>query len=230
MKKNFLFVPLLALAVSCGENSKPADQQKNVDSAITAQENSTKPIAPQDIPRSTDTVKMVALPPVMEGDIIFQTWNSDQSDEMEEASGSKYNSVGLVFIRKTDNQYMVVEMRDSLRATPLSEWVSRGKDQHVLLMRLKNSNQILSAKKTNDLRNAVRTYHKMPYDYALSWGDDAMYGSELVWKIYHNALKIDLCPTKQLKDLNTKSGRLKTELGKKYGKNIPLTDPAVTPD
>jgi hypothetical protein len=226
-----LFFPVaigLLLLAGCADDQPAADSQSfQMDSAFKAQETVRKEIEAN---RSKDTTKLVALPPVFEGDLVFQVNDDPVSLEWQKATGSKYSNVGMIFIRPRDQMYMVAEVLDSVHIMPLSDWVSRGQGQHVALLRLKNSNAILSEKKTEKLKAGVKAYKKLKGDPYFSWGDDAMYNSELIWKIYSNVLKIDLCTPQTLGSFNLNNEPLKSRLDKQYGGKIPKDDKAVSVD
>jgi hypothetical protein len=152
--------------------------------------------------RSNDTMHMIALPPVMEGDLVFQILDNPFCNRYGKIFGSKYNNIGIIFIRQRDKLYIVISALDSVKPVPLTEWVDAGVGDHVALMRLKNANKTLTEKRTDKLRTALKAFKAHPLDQRLSWTDDAVYPSELAWKAYHNGLKIDLCTPKKLTDYN----------------------------
>ena len=72
-----------------------------------------------------------------QGDIIFQTSLSSQSQAIQLATKSKYSHCGIVFI-EGDKVY-VYEAVQPVKKTLLSEWIKRGKNQHYVVKRLKKS-------------------------------------------------------------------------------------------
>lgn len=228
MKKLVPLAAILVLFFACEEEKK---EDKNglaqVDSAFAAQQKIQQDMKDH---RSTDTLHMVGLPPVFEGDIVFQQNEDAQSLAWQKATGSKYSNAGIIFIRPRDHLYMVMEVMDSVRVFPLTEWVDRGKDDHVALLRLKNANVIMTQKKTDRLKAGVRAYKHIPGDPYFSWGDDALYNAELVWKIYSNILKIDLCEPHKLGDFDLSGEPVKSAMDKKYNGKIPADDKAVSLD
>ncbi|TND08582.1 MAG: peptidoglycan peptidase [Bacteroidetes bacterium] len=179
--------------------------------------------------RSSDTVNMVALPPVYEGDIVFQVSDAPHCQVFGKATGWKYNHMGVIFIRPKNGEYVVIEAYDTTRLISLREWVNRGNGQHVMIMRLKNANKIINEKKLDRLKKAARQYAKKPYDRYFGWGDDALYASELVWKIYHEGIALRLGELRKLKTLNLTSGEVSKQLKEKYGNKTPLEEDVITP-
>jgi hypothetical protein len=227
--KNLLASAILLLTLaSCNNEEKPEkDNGATIDSAFAAQQ---KMAGNDSMPaRARDTMHMVALPPVMAGDLVFQVMKDEHGNAMTAATGSKYNNVGVIFMRQRDGIYVVAEMRDSAKLTPLTEWVDRGDGDHVALMRLKLANVRLNEKKSDKLKTTMRSFKNRPYDAYFSWGDDALYSSEMVWKLYQSAVNIELCPVGTLGNF-TFTGDSKIQMEKKYGGKIPVTDHAVSVD
>lgn len=230
--KQFFFSGLLAFTLfSCG-NGKPDVNTDSLraDSALKAQ----NPVSQRDslmpVTHSTDTTHMVALPPVMEGDLVFQEMDDAQSQAFGKTSRSKYNNIGLIFLRPKDRQYIVFEVKDSCRITLLSDWVERGKKQHVALLRLKNANQLINEKKAKALKTTAKQLVNTPFDPYYSWSDDALYPSEMAWKLYHKAVKIDLCTPGKLSSFDLSDPLTKQQLKNKYGNAVPQDEQVVSPD
>lgn len=225
--KNFLPAFLCLLFASCGgEHSEAYLDSLRTDSAIKAQLAYT-------VPRdsvSKDTVHMVAMPPVFEGDIVMQNSDDPALVEFGKICGSKYNHCGLIFIRPRDHLYMVAEVKDSVRLTPLTEWVDRGVGHHVALVRLKNSNQILNEKKTERLRKSGNLFRGKKYDEMLSWSDEAVYSTEMAWKMYHSALNIDICELGKISDVHLAGTKAEEAAKKRYGNPLPPGSQFLSPD
>src|SRR5687767_9722230 len=76
-----------------------------------------------------------SLPAVRDGDVIFQTSQSSQSVAIQRATHSPYSHMGIIFVRA--GQPYVLEASATVRYTPLSEWIARGKDSNYVLKRLR---------------------------------------------------------------------------------------------
>lgn len=175
-----------------------------------------------------DTEFHTALPPVLDGDIIMQNIENKQPQLLHELMGGKYNHVGIIFQRKKDGILMVIEMLDSARMTPLTEFVDRS-GGHVCVLRLKESNKTLTEEKVKALREAAKSYRNVSFDPVLNWDDSHLYSSELVWKIYNNAMLLTLCPTRKVSDFAISDAKQK-ELNTTYGGTVSPKDEAVSID
>ncbi|MBI3509525.1 MAG: hypothetical protein HY064_02605 [Bacteroidetes bacterium] len=229
--KNIIAVLLLInFFLACDEEPQKEKQQTfTIDSAFAALQKSTKDNAANNTVKN-DTTHLTALPPVQEGDLIFQMTSDANGKFFTTATGSKYNNMGMIFQRPRDNLYMVIEVGDSVKATPLSDWVNRGDGKHVAVARIKNAKIYLDATRTKKLKEAAKTYKGIPNDPYFSWGDDAMYSSELIYKIYHTSLGVLLCDTRKFSELHFTEPEVKKKFYEKYNGNFPLDTPMVTPD
>jgi hypothetical protein len=221
-------VTVLALFLfSCGEetNVNEADSAF-IDSMLNAHSNSV--LDTSAMRTAPDTEFHTALPTVFDGDIIMQNIDSKQTLLMHDLMGGKYNHVGLIYQRKKDGILMVIEMRDSVRMTPLTEFVDRS-GGHVCVLRLKEANKTLTEEKVKALREAAKVYKDASFDPVLNWDDSHLYNSELVWKIYNNAMRLTLCPTRKVSDFNISTDK-QNELAKTYGGVVSPKDEAVSLD
>ena len=227
MKHFFFFATISFFIFSCGDG-KPVVNTDSIraDSAVKAQ----LAIKPDSAIKTKDTMHMVALPPVMEGDLVFQIDTSEQCMAFGKATGSKYNNVGMIFIRPKDRLYMVVEAKDSVHTTPLTEWVDRGQGHHVALMRIKNANQFLTEKKTTILKQRIKEMRGKMNDHYFSWSDDEIYCSEMVWKAYNDAVHIPLCTQHKLSEYDLSGPLVKQQMQNKYNGKIPKEEKVVSPE
>jgi Permuted papain-like amidase enzyme, YaeF/YiiX, C92 family len=177
-----------------------------------------------------DTSKMLALPPVMEGDIIFIQSNDPRAIALQKASDSKYSHVGIVFQKPGENQYFVVNVLDSVQKIPLSQWIGQSADGKVALLRLKDSSRLLSEKKTAKLKTKVREMKGKPFDPYFGWGNDAFYSSEFVWKMYAFGLNFEICPTHSLTQFHLDDPLVKAVTGGNLKPATGENDKAISPD
>lgn len=224
----FLFPLILLLMISCGnetavssadsaftDSMANAGNQTLIDSALTT--------------ASGDTEFRVALPPVYDGDIIMENCTHPSAVLSQQLMGGKYNHVGIIFQRKKDGIYFVMDLTDSVHLTPLTEYVDRATDGHVCLLRLRDANKTLTEQKVTALRNAAKAYNGVPADPVLNWDDSHLYASELVWKVYNNAMLLTLCPTRTVADFDI-SDETQKELAKTHGGSVSNKDEAVSTD
>ena len=125
---------------------------------------------------------------VKEGDVIFQTSQSQQSPLIQIATQSKITHCGII-VMKDGNPY-VLETLKTLVLTPLNEFVARGKDGKYWLKRSDKEN----------VKIKYSTYLGKPYDLSFKLDNDIFYCSELIYDIYKNQLGIELCQPKKVGD------------------------------
>ena len=92
---------------------------------------------------------------------------------------SPYNHVGVVV--KNKGRLVVIEAIGRVTYTPIEQYIKRGEGYKVLRMR-----DELSTAQKSKLSRQARKYIGKRYDAALSWSDNTMYCSELVYKVYED--------------------------------------------
>jgi hypothetical protein len=167
------------------------------------------------------------LDKIQEGDMIFQTSQSKQCEAIRIATNSKFSHCGIVFIEK--GKKYVFEAVQPIKYTPLEVWIAHGKENHFVVTRLKNSSAILNPEMIQKMKTYANQLKNKDYDLYFEWSDDKIYCSELIWKIYKNGARIELCPLQKLKDFNLKDSRVQAILAERYGNNIPLDESVVAP-
>jgi hypothetical protein len=167
------------------------------------------------------------LPPVRDGDVIFQTSHSSQSLAIQRATGSAYSHMGLVFLR--DHKPYVFEAVATVRFTPLDRWIARGVGHHFVVKRLRNADAVLGAAGIEQLRKAAEQFSGRPYDLTFDWSDDRIYCSELVWKAYDRGLGVQIGALQTIRDFNLTDAAVRAKLRERYGDNIPLNEPVISP-
>lgn len=174
------------------------------------------------------------------GDLVFQTSKSNQSDPIQLATESPYSHVGMVYVDK--GKAFVFEAIKTVRLTPFEDWVKRGKNRHVVVKRLKDDSY-LTAENLKRMKAVGEEFNGKNYDKLFRWSDRTMYCSELVWKVFARGADLQLCSPSSLNDLNWDhvevldlararypdlKGLSKDELLKTL-KNIQADEPIVTP-
>ena len=137
-----------------------------------------EPLSAQDAP----------IADVREGDIIFQTSQSEQSPLIQIGTRSKITHCGIIVMR--NGEPYVLETLRTLVLTPLDKFIARGKDSKYWLKRSDKEN----------IKIEYAHYLGKTYDLAFSFDNDIYYCSELVYDIYKNQLGIELCKPKQVGD------------------------------
>ena len=159
-----------------------------------------------------------------DGDIIFQTTSGSTGKAIQLGTHSIYNHCGVLFFE--NNTWMVYEAVQPVSKISLTQFNDRGKG---VVKRLKNADSILTKKAIDKLKAIFKTYENKNYDEAYNWSDDKIYCSELVYKLYFNALQIQLCKPRTLGDFDLSNSLVKEKLNEKYGNHIPLNEPMVAP-
>lgn len=164
---------------------------------------------------------------IQNGDIIFQTSTSGQSKAIQIATGSKYSHMGIIY--KQGNGFFVYEAVQPVKFTPLSEWINRGEKAHYVVKRIKNSETLLTPEILAQMKQIGGKYAGKDYDLYFEWSDSKIYCSELVWKIYKEAVGLEIGKLEKLGDFNLTNKAVKQKLAERYGDNIPKDELVISP-
>ena len=157
------------------------------------------------------------------GDIIFHTSLSSQSQFIQEATNSKLSHVGVIYIK--EGKPYVFEAVEPVKITPLDEWINRGKDNKYKVYRTTTP---LSETDLNKMYDYCVTQQGKHYDMKFQWNDDKIYCSELVWDAY-NSVGIQLSTPKTFSDFEIDSPEIKKEIIRRYGDKFVQSEPVVSP-
>jgi cell wall-associated NlpC family hydrolase len=157
-----------------------------------------------------------------DGDVVFQTSSSAQSQAIQRATDSPYSHLGIV-------SPWVLEAVATVRYTPFAEWAARGEGGSYAVRRLRDAGEVLTAEKVAALRRTAEAHLGRPYDLWFEWSDERIYCSELVWKAYRDALGIELGETERLGDLDLDDPVVAAKLRERFGERLPLDEPVISP-
>ena len=157
-------------------------------------------------------------------DIVFHESTSRQSPIIKLAQHSKWTHCGIVF-HIGDKAY-VYEAVDTVRYTPLKDWVARGKDGVYCAKRLKSP---LSASSIEKMKTVGAKYKGKHYDTLFQWSDNRMYCSELIWKIYFEGAGIEVCKPNHFSDYSISLPRVKKLIKERYGDKFDPSEQIVSP-
>lgn len=160
------------------------------------------------------------------GDIVFQTTNSDQCKAVQLATHSPYSHCGIVF--KHNDEWQVLEAIGPTKWTTLDEWMEHGVDGKIVIKRLKNREE-LSDEEEKKMKNIGIKLLGKAYDFSFNWDDDKIYCSELVWKLYNRGADIKVGALKKLKDFDLSHPAVKAKLEERYGDHIPYEEIVIPP-
>lgn len=228
-----LAICVLALS-ACAPARPPAPEGEGVAAPAPTTPGPSIVAAPDDIhpdeSASLPAERVLArtdLDEIKPGDIIFHVSRSAQSKAIQLATKSPYSHVGLV--ESGPDGLVVLEAVQPVKRTPIGEWIARGVDGHFVVKRLKEASELLPPEAALRLRAAGARFLGKHYDTAFGWSDDRIYCSELVYKIYHETLGIEVGPVQRLGDFDLTSPVVKAKLVERYGRSIPLNEPVVSP-
>ncbi|NDV70234.1 YiiX family permuted papain-like enzyme [Dysgonomonas sp. 25] len=161
------------------------------------------------------------------GDLIFQDSQSSQCLAIQLATKSKYSHCGIIFQHK--DKWFVYEAVGPVKATPLNNWIARGRDKHYVVKRLKNADEVLTAETVAKMMDIGMGFQGLPYDLTFEWSDDKIYCSELIWKIYKQGADVEIGKLQKLEEFDLSHPVVKQKIKERYGDNIPLDEIAVSP-
>jgi uncharacterized protein YycO len=164
---------------------------------------------------------------IKNGDLIFQTSLSGQSNAIQLATKSKYSHCGLIF--KDGNEFYVFEAVQPVKRTPLDKWIARGKDGKYVIKRLKNADQVLNSATLTKMKQVGDQFNGKNYDLTFEWSDDKIYCSELIWKIYQRATGIEIGKLEKLSDFDLTNEAVKQKMKERYGDKIPTNEIVISP-
>jgi hypothetical protein len=161
------------------------------------------------------------------GDLIFQTSRSGQSRAIQLATHSPYSHCGIVFFKR--GKPYVFEASTHVKESPLARFVKKGEGRKCVVKRLRNADSLLTRENLAKLEKAGRAYAGKPYDSWFGWSDDRIYCSELTYKIYRDALGLEIGRTARLRDFDLTSEAVRAIMRQRYGDDVPLEEPVISP-
>ena len=161
------------------------------------------------------------------GDIIFQISQSAQSKAIQIATKSKYSHMGIIY--KENDKYFVYEAVQPVKLTALEAWINRGKNKHFVVKRLIDADRILTTEILSKMKNVGNKYLNKKYDLYFEWSDDRIYCSELVWKIYNEAVEIEIGKLEFIEEFDLSHPAVKTKIKERFGDNFPKKELVISP-
>lgn len=164
---------------------------------------------------------------LQDGDIIFQTSQSSQSQAVQLVTKSKYSHMGIIF--KEKNKLYVYEAVQPVKTTPLNEWIARGEKGHYVVKRLKNSDKVLTPQNKSKMQKIAKGFLGRPYDLTFEWSDQKLYCSEFIWKIYQRGAGIEIGKLEKLGDFDLSHPIVQQKIKERYGNTIPINEIVISP-
>lgn len=161
------------------------------------------------------------------GDLIFHTSQSSQSQAIQLATKSKYSHCGIIY--QEGEKYFVFEAIQPVKYTPLEQWIARGKDGKYVVKRLKNAAQVLTPEVLRKMLIVGEGFKGKNYDLTFEWSDDKIYCSELIWKVYQRATGLEIGKLDKLSSFDLSANAVKKKMKERYGNKIPLNETVISP-
>lgn len=217
-------VGLYCLVSIVGLFACQSNVEKNIiDDIDTAQVLHLEPVSPS---RSSKPILPIDGSPYQNGDIIFHSSQTHQSRAIQLATNSPYSHVGIM--HEENGKWYVYEAISTVQSTPLKKWIGRGKNKHYVIKRLKDK-RLLTEANLIKMKTVGRKYRNKVYDMQFDWSDDQIYCSELVWKIYDQAIGVELGELQQIKTLNIDHALVQQKIKERYKSILPLEQWVISP-
>ena len=157
-----------------------------------------------------------------EGDVVFQSFPDAPLTRMiEGATQSPYSHCGIV--GRVNNQLCVLEAVGPVKATPLREWIARGREHRIDVYRLAPKYDA----KIPAILAAAQAFKGRPYDSRFRMDDEAIYCSELVYKAFKTATGEELGKLVKVRELDWQPHE--ALIRKLEGGDPPLDREMITP-
>lgn len=137
------------------------------------------------------------LPPLRNGDIVFQESGSSQTKAIALASRSLYTHVGIVELDAA-GRVQVIEAGAQVRTTPIEDWISRGTAGRLTIKRVRG----LSEDDAKKAIAAAHVYDGRPYDFYFHDDKETIYCSELVHRAFAEGAGLSIGKVEHVRDLN----------------------------
>jgi hypothetical protein len=161
-----------------------------------------------------------------DGDIIFHTSTSGQSKMLQVATKSKLTHVGIIFHIK--GVPYVFEAVQPVSYRSLNSFIKSGVNGDYVVLRPRNE---LTQTQIDIMKNYAMKQMGKNYDIQFTWGNDKMYCSELVYKVYESA-GINICAKNKFSSFDLSNEMVKNAIFSRYnksGKKFDINEVVVAP-
>jgi hypothetical protein len=163
--------------------------------------------------------RLSGLPPtnlkLRDGDLVFQTSRSTQSEAVALATRSRYTHMGVVLVE--DARPMVLEAVEPVKLTAFEKWIEGGEDGRVVVKRLKDAEALLTPAARARMRGLARKWMGRHYDAQFRWDDQRLYCSELVYKLFDLAAGVRIGRLQRAKEMNLAAPKVQAKLRERFG-------------
>jgi hypothetical protein len=159
------------------------------------------------------------LPPLQNGDLVFQTSQSSQSLAILAASHSAYTHMGIIQLDAEGHPF-VVEATGPVKTGPLQDWIKKGVGGRIAIKRMK----ALPGESAAKILAAAHVYDGLPYDKFFLSAKNEIYCSELVSLAFKEGAEITLGRSQKVKDLAIDNFAVRNIMQKRW-RAYPLCQP-----
>lgn len=131
--------------------------------------------------------RLADLPPLHNGDVLFQSARSDQALAIFLATRSLYTHVGIVE-KDPDGKIYVIQAANVVVKTPLAAWIKQSYGERLTITRFRGLNADNAAR----IVHAAEKFEGTPYDFFFRMAPDQIYCSELIYHAFQNGAGISL--------------------------------------
>jgi len=163
------------------------------------------------------------------GDLIFTKTKGRQAIAVEAATKSAWTHTAVIFLQ--NDTPMVLEAVQPVQIISLASYLKRGGPEAKHSFKRMKNPELLSPDFLVNAANWIRPHIGRDYDGRFQWSDQALYCSELVWKIYKHGSNIELCEIKKVKDYNLIHPKVKRLIIERFGSisRLNLEEKVVAP-
>ena len=159
-----------------------------------------------------------------EGDILLQSLGGVLCKVIEGVSKSPYSHCGIV-AEINGKLYVLEALPPAVHYTPLKKWINRGYNPRFTQIRVKN----MTAENIDKVLLEAEKFIGSKYDFQYEISDTKIYCSELIYKAFMRAIKLEVGTKESLGSLNWKPyEKLIRQLAEPKG-SLPLKRVMVTP-
>lgn len=161
------------------------------------------------------------------GDVIFHTSRSSQSLAVQKATKSRYSHMGIVYVR--EGKALVYEAVEPVKLTPFDDWIRRGEDGRFVVKRLVDADRLLTPDALERMVEVGKVFEGKPYDLYFEWSDERVYCSELVWKIFKQALDIEVGDLQTISEFDLSDPVVQAKIRERWEGQPPPDEQVISP-
>lgn len=135
--------------------------------------------------------------------------------------------MGIIYLEQA--KPFVFEASQTVRLSPLHDWIARGKDGHFVVKRLANATRVLDYGALKRMKQVGKAFKGKSYDPYFEWSDNRMYCSELFWKIYKRALGLDIGKRQTMSEFHLSDPLVQAKVRERFGESLPKDETVISP-